>query len=299
MKVAAIAIALGLAVSVVGCASTSERRVARLNEGVAKYRAGDCAGAYKEWLPLAQAGYSVAQNNIGSLFRAGCPAANVSRDYALAMKYYSLSAKQGYITAHHNIGSLYEYGLGVPVDRNTAIAQYTYSARWGTTESIDALRRLGASVPDADLLAAARAQANQRAASSSGTDLAIELLGAALEGAAAGLEDANNRPYSTYSPPANSGSTSRSAQPNVPAPSKIYAPPACSSDFECGYGKKCAKPMYQSTGTCLQVVNEHGVPGSQLSPPGGEGVRTTPSCRYNTDCPIGFRCDDKLKACVR
>lgn len=310
MRATTLVVAVGVAILTAGCASSPvDRKNDQLNQGVAKYNAGDCAGAFKVWFPLAQEGMPYALNNVGMVFKAGCPAANIRKDYATALSYFSMAAKQGSIYAYHNIGTLYEDGLGVQRDRDKAIAQYTYSARWGTPKSADALRRLGAPVPEADLLAAeqarkkeqiAAAEARKREEAAAATSAGMELLGAILLGVAEGMNDAYSQPYPTYSSPSYSGSGYQPPKASTPPATKVYAPPGCSSDYDCGPGKKCAKPLYQSTGTCLKVVNEYGTPQFGINPsPQSSGIRAAPSCNFSTDCPIGFRCDDSLKLCVK
>lgn len=91
--------------------------------------------------------------------------------------------------------------------------------------------------------------------------------------------------------------------PSYSAPS--YSPPpavsGCSSDFSCGSGRRCVKPNYSSTGTCMQTVNEYG--GQDYRAPALESVNPkSPSpndCSYSKGCPAGFRCDYASGACVR
>lgn len=84
----------------------------------------------------------------------------------------------------------------------------------------------------------------------------------------------------------------------VSAPDASFA---CSSDFSCGYGSRCVKAPLQSSGTCMRNVDEHGI--RQFTPPRtnsiGPNMNVRGQCDFNTDCPIGFRCDQRLKACVK
>lgn len=82
------------------------------------------------------------------------------------------------------------------------------------------------------------------------------------------------------------------------APGLSYA---CTSDFGCGYGNRCVKAPYKSEGVCMKVVDDSGI--RQFQPPRSDSVGPNMDvdgqCRFNTDCPIGFRCDRDLKACVK
>jgi hypothetical protein len=75
---------------------------------------------------------------------------------------------------------------------------------------------------------------------------------------------------------------------------------ACSSDFSCRNGEVCVKEPYKSRGTCMTAVNEYGTKTYQQ--PRSSSVFSGDSegqCRFTTDCPIGFKCDRRLKACVK
>jgi hypothetical protein len=67
----------------------------------------------------------------------------------------------------------------------------------------------------------------------------------------------------------------------------------CTSDSSCGIGEVCVKGPGKSMGKCLSSVNKYGI--QKYNQTGGSTV----SCRTNSDCSIGFRCDRSLKACVR
>jgi len=74
---------------------------------------------------------------------------------------------------------------------------------------------------------------------------------------------------------------------------------ACISDFECGFGNKCVKAPYSATGQCMGSVNQYGT--KQYTPPSPDsvGVQTKGSCEFDMNCPVGFRCDNKYKVCVK
>jgi len=61
-------------------------------KGSTAYNAGDYVTALQEWTPLAEAGYDVAQYNLGFMYEYG---QGVLQDYAEAVKWYRLAAEMG------------------------------------------------------------------------------------------------------------------------------------------------------------------------------------------------------------
>ncbi len=76
---------------------------------------------------------------------------------------------------------------------------------------------------------------------------------------------------------------------------------ACSSDFSCGIGYKCVKEPLQSSGVCMKSVDEYGTRQFNLPDTNsvGPNMKLDGQCDFNTDCPIGFQCDRRLKACIK
>lgn len=74
---------------------------------------------------------------------------------------------------------------------------------------------------------------------------------------------------------------------------------ACYSDFDCGIGYKCVKAPYNSEGTCMKSVNNFGIQQFNLPSVNSIGPKTSDGCEFDTDCPIGFRCDPYYKECVK
>jgi hypothetical protein len=76
---------------------------------------------------------------------------------------------------------------------------------------------------------------------------------------------------------------------------------SCSSDYSCSYGQSCVKEIYSSSGVCMNNVNKYGT--KTFSPPKsssfGYKSESDAQCRFDTDCPIGFDCDRRTRACVR
>src|SRR5262252_6842177 len=86
---------------------------AGFQEGVNAYDRGDYATAVREWLPLAQQGFVLAQFNLGLMYQQG---QGVSQDYGQAMQWYRRAAEQGYAEAQAMLGLMYAQGRGVPQD---------------------------------------------------------------------------------------------------------------------------------------------------------------------------------------
>tara|TARA_B110000908_G_C10219895_1_gene434758 strand:- start:1116 stop:1568 length:453 start_codon:yes stop_codon:yes gene_type:complete len=93
-----------------------------LQTGLAAAQAGEYAITLKEWKPLAEAGDSVAQYNLGQMYRTGD---GVIEDYAEALNWYRLAAEQGCAKSQTNLGSMYHKGHGVI--QNYSIAHMWYN----------------------------------------------------------------------------------------------------------------------------------------------------------------------------
>ena len=76
---------------------------------------------------------------------------------------------------------------------------------------------------------------------------------------------------------------------------------SCSSDYSCSYGQSCVKDLYKSSGNCMNNVNSNGVKTFKAPKSSSIRIRTSSDaeCRYNTDCPTGFKCKRSAKVCVR
>ncbi|MDX9798740.1 MAG: hypothetical protein RBT05_07775 [Bacteroidales bacterium] len=85
-----------------------------------------------------------------------------------------------------------------------------------------------------------------------------------------------------------------------PASGNSYEFGGCSSDFECGMGKKCVKARLESSGVCMNTVDEYGVKTYDV-PDANIGINMDlqGQCSFDTDCPMGFRCDREYKVCVK
>lgn len=128
-------------------------------------------------------------------------------------------------------------------------------------------------------------------------DAAMYILGAAMINSTTTLINSATPPPT---PPPTYNQPQQTAQPN-----KRYQPltasSGCTSDYECGVGLSCIKGPMQSTGQCMQKVNEFGTPLPTISNPNSTLPNTNINgqCTLNSECPIGFRCDMTLKTCVK
>ena len=75
---------------------------------------------------------------------------------------------------------------------------------------------------------------------------------------------------------------------------------SCSSDFSCGIGYTCVKDSYKTRGTCMESVNKYGSRVYNMPSTSSVGPNmSSGDCKFNTDCPIGFKCDRRAKVCVK
>jgi len=91
----------------------SNDEIRNRNIGVRAYNSGDYETALKQFKPLAEKGYALAQKNMGVLYKQGH---GVIQDYKEAYKWFRLAADQGDANAQHNLGNLHSKGLGVHQD---------------------------------------------------------------------------------------------------------------------------------------------------------------------------------------
>ncbi len=120
--------------------------------GLSAYEKGDYATALKEWEPLAQAGGSAAQYNLGLLYYDG---KGVPQDFSEAAKWFERAADQGYTKAQHNLGAVYAVGKGVKRDYGKAYMWLSLCATSGDSQCAEQ-RDLVAKKLNASKLAAAQ-----------------------------------------------------------------------------------------------------------------------------------------------
>jgi hypothetical protein len=116
--------------------------------------------------------------------------------------------------------------------------------------------------------------------------------------------DANRRVFAaTLAAAARSmGQNARTTAPTPVAPAATtFASKGCTSDFSCGIGHRCVKNNYSGQGFCAKAVDQFGTPTFDL--PSTESVLAKvpgdADCHFDTECPIGFRCDLQSGACLR
>jgi hypothetical protein len=103
-------------------------RAGQFEDATAAAKRGDYATAFKDILPLAEAGDARAQFNLGLLYAQGL---GVPQNYAEAAKWYRLAANQGVAEAQFNLGVLYHHGIGVPQNYAEAAKWYRLAANQG------------------------------------------------------------------------------------------------------------------------------------------------------------------------
>lgn len=96
--------------------------------GAAAYKAGDFATALACWRPLAEAGDTNAQNNLGGMYFRG---EGVARDDAEAMTWFRRAAEQGHADAMFNLAGLHYVGGYVVRDYGAALEWYRRAADRG------------------------------------------------------------------------------------------------------------------------------------------------------------------------
>lgn len=84
----------------------------------------------------AEAGYPLAQNDLGNLYRWG---RGTKQDYGQAARWYGLSAQQGNMFGQYNLAVLLEDGTGVAKDWSEAVHWYRRSAEQGFAPAQSAL----------------------------------------------------------------------------------------------------------------------------------------------------------------
>ncbi len=98
------------------------------------------------WLGKAAAGgLADAQFVMGALYRKG---QGVKQDSRWAVKWYQRAADQGHAAAQFNLGYCHESGEGVPINIELAKELYMKSSQQGDLDAQQALKDMGAWVPE-------------------------------------------------------------------------------------------------------------------------------------------------------
>ncbi len=102
--------------------------MAGLEEGKQAYLQGDFVRAFQEFMPLAEAGDPMVQNQIAAMYYRG---QGVPQDYAKAAEWFARAADHGSVDAQYLLGKLYLSGQGVPQDLELAAKWITEAALGG------------------------------------------------------------------------------------------------------------------------------------------------------------------------
>ena len=97
-------------------------------KGLNAYENKDYATALMEWMPLADAGDSQAQYNLGWMYKRG---RGVPQSDDTAIMWFEMSAQSGHPGAQSTLGSIYYYGEGVVRNELVGAKWYTLAARQG------------------------------------------------------------------------------------------------------------------------------------------------------------------------
>ena len=137
------ALRLSCLVATVVLAPVNQIATADQKTAVRLHAAKDYAAAYRELLPLAEAGDAIAQFFIGRMFELGH---HVGQDPAVATRWVRRAADQGYGPAQLYLGAMYARGTGVPVDHGESL-------RWAALAAINDLAPRDAAVRLRDSIA--------------------------------------------------------------------------------------------------------------------------------------------------
>lgn len=117
------------------------------------YENGDYAAALREFKLLAEQGSSIAQFNLGRMYRNG---EGVTKNYHEAFKWFTLSAENGDASAQDSLGIMYYWGESVPQDYQKSFKWTALSAEQGyasAQNNLGAMYYFGKGVPQNYILA--------------------------------------------------------------------------------------------------------------------------------------------------
>ncbi len=230
---------------------------------------------------------SIAVFTMFSSILAGCASVGTgvsqyeAGDYAGAFSTFETCAQEGDPDCIGSLGVMYLDGTAPGgKNRDLGLDYIELAARYGIPEAQQMLIQQGRRVPPADLQASYEAR---QAAEQAAMENAAYQLGCAVGGGCSSSQP-------SYAPPA-------SPQPSYSQPSfqpkqsvAEVTDAECSTDFQCGTGQRCVRPegSYRR-GMCVTAVNEYGIRDYKVSP-GAVGVHDVTGCRFDTDCPVLFRC---------
>ena len=89
--------------------------------------------AFDSFTIAANAGNSIAQNNLAAFYKNGTVVER--KNLKKAFELYTLAANQGNLNSIYNLGYFYQYSIGVKKDINKAIELYTLAANQGYSKA--------------------------------------------------------------------------------------------------------------------------------------------------------------------
>ncbi len=122
-------------------------------KGMDAYDRGGYDTALKEFRPLAEQGYPLAQATLGLMYAEG---EGVAQDYQEAVRWYRLAAEQGDAWALLSLGGMYDQGEGGSQNYVLAYMWFTLAARHGSESAIRALKFYETKLTPAQLAEAQR-----------------------------------------------------------------------------------------------------------------------------------------------
>ena len=122
----------GLTLSLLLASGVAVASAGDFNKGLKALAAGDFKTVLAEWIPLAEQGHVIAQNNLGVMYANGN---GVLENDKTAAKWLTLATEQGFAEAQYELGGMYARGEGVPANAKTALKLLTLSAEQGFGEA--------------------------------------------------------------------------------------------------------------------------------------------------------------------
>ena len=110
-----------------------------LDDGMAAYKQGNYAEAFRLLQPLAGQGEAAAQEALGVMYAEG---RGVEKNEAEAIRLFRRAAGQGNVRGQYNLGAAYVNGLGVPKDYVLGQMWFILAAAQGFEPSRSARDRL-------------------------------------------------------------------------------------------------------------------------------------------------------------
>jgi hypothetical protein len=215
-----------------------------------------------------------------------------AHNFEQASFYFSELAKDGDPAAMNNLG----VALMMVDRKEEAIFWFRKATQYGDKNAPKALAEMGEEIPQADLVQQHPNDLKEKQSAALGA-LVGDIIVGALIGVALGVSlkyGSNSNGYYTpvYNPWTNNTDTNSLSVTNSNSTD-------CSSDFSCGIGERCVKAPYQSTGVCMKTVNNLGLQEYDSPNTDSIGVKTDEECFLDTDCPVGFKCHNTYKVCVK